>query len=723
MSTTEEEQAGAVIITRATTEEEATGGAPPSAVVATTTTSSSSMPAAHRDVDDSNGNGNALANDDRRRQEGNNNNDGVVDGDERSSNKRKRGQQRQEQRQEQRERPKRTRSQRKRKASSKRYTSNDGVAIESRVVPLEYPPFVQEAEQDGEVSGGDGTNDAAACDAPTKRWIRIVSPYPYSYSTHAKARWIGRSVLDVYADEFGSYPRSYYESSIRQGRILVNGGAVDPSYTVRAQDELTHAVHRHEPAVAVASDRSPYAAKIVADTDSLLVVDKPPALPVHPCGGYHDNSLLNVLQKELGKAAAAATTAQQQPRDDGQCPPKKKLYMIHRLDRLTSGLVVLGKDSAAAKQWGTLIQERECEKLYLARARGRFPKDAAETLPRLGGDGSTPIDGKWQSSKAEGQTARKDKNKNGKNNKDDDETAAADKMRKTYAYGYWITDGQEKLRPDVSIEQYLSAEPRAVEEWLQVQDARLESDVGTGKDKFDESLFYWFNFACPTRIEQPKIGVCKADAFDDLDAATYCRTVKPAETSFAVVRYDEASDSTVLLCRPRTGRTHQIRIHLQHLGHCIANDPNYGGDMWFANPRGRAACRAAQAILDSIEQEQKSIGDSSDQSDGASSKPSSGLVTSDVPMTDTEFDQLSQMQRSNGEPMEQFIRRSCVWCARNRSGRQDRAILEFLVRSPGIWLHALQYSVRAGGIDGKQRTTFRTPDLPEWCAPTERDEG
>jgi hypothetical protein len=38
-------------------------------------------------------------------------------------------------------------------------------------------------------------------------WLRTVEPYPYTFSTYAKARWLGRTVLDVYCTEFGSYPK------------------------------------------------------------------------------------------------------------------------------------------------------------------------------------------------------------------------------------------------------------------------------------------------------------------------------------------------------------------------------------------------------------------------------------------------------------------------------------------------------------------------------------
>lgn len=52
---------------------------------------------------------------------------------------------------------------------------------------------------------------------------------------------------------------------------------------------------------------------------------------------------------------------------------------------------------------------------------------------------------------------------------------------------------------------------------------------------------------------------------------------KPASTTFTVIWYDDASDTSLLYCYPITGRTHQIRVHLQSVGHSIINDVNYGG--------------------------------------------------------------------------------------------------------------------------------------------------
>lgn len=92
----------------------------------------------------------------------------------------------------------------------------------------------------------------------------------YRPSTYAKGRWLGRSLLDVFVAEFAAHPPSYYAAAIAQGRITVNGAAVEASYLVRNGDALMHRTHRHEPPVMGCAEGE---LEIVADTSDLLVLE------------------------------------------------------------------------------------------------------------------------------------------------------------------------------------------------------------------------------------------------------------------------------------------------------------------------------------------------------------------------------------------------------------------------------------------------------------------
>jgi tRNA pseudouridine synthase 9 len=82
-------------------------------------------------------------------------------------------------------------------------------------------------------------------------------------------------------------------------------------------------------------------------------------MPMHPCGPYRFNSLENVLKLD--------------PLHVGQHSP---LHLVHRLDRVTSGLVVLAKSKDAATAIGVGIRENTCQKVYFARVKGRFPNES-----------------------------------------------------------------------------------------------------------------------------------------------------------------------------------------------------------------------------------------------------------------------------------------------------------------------------------------------------------
>ena len=477
-------------------------------------------------------------------------------------------------------------------------------------------------------------------------FVRIVHPYPYTFTTYAKKRWCNRKVLEVYCTEFGSYPESYYVAALKSGRILVNGTPVKNIHdqVIRSGDCLSHMVHRHEPAVLVSSP-SGLPVDVVYESDDVIVVDKPSTMPTHPCGGYHLNSLFHIL------------TAYREDLKDA-------LYPVHRLDRLTSGLTIIAKSSEVAKDVTRNIMERNCTKYYLARVRGKFPLNAQNhshlTLSdhevsgfqdRLIDSGSSADVASWISASPLSVEIRNPHETNRK-------------------HGLTHHDVFSQTTPLDQLFEFKNGGKVILEQMNQQ---------------------IWFELSCPCRIASHKNGVCETS-----NVAVDTNTNdgwKPAHTSFTVISYDEKSDSSILLVKPHTGRTHQIRLHLQFLCHPIANDPNYGGDMWYANDN------AKEDSLSSLKQLE------CDADIGGSSR-----CNSDTPATEEEIKSCMATEQNASESIDEFIRRTCVWCQRSKLlNEKERNILELKTRSHGIWLHALCYQYNDQQYTTRPPSWYITP--------------
>ena len=485
------------------------------------------------------------------------------------------------------------------------------------------------------------------------------------------------------------------------------------------------------------SDSTTPPIKIVYEDDTILVVDKPATLPIHPCGGYNFNSLFEIL-------------SHWKPDKYGH----GKLFTIHRLDRLTSGLVVIAKSSAMARDLSKCISERDgCEKIYLARVKGKFPLGLQQQDIHDGDDNNIhPWEFRLQSEKPSTQQGDEEAdypnkrrkrlmggsgevfesetewkgglripiiNNEGKKKK---QTNQAD-TKQTYAgLGYWMTNNKGVVVENASSLQDLIDQSKDISITKAIGDLSIPGNNDNTSDA-DESLL-WLNFACPCRISSHKNGVCEAGSFSDLKDESR-KSIKPAQTSFVLLSYDASSDTSLVLTKPVTGRTHQIRLHLQKLGHPIAND-NYGGELWFGDEEGKAACKQSRDWLDQLD---KGKGDT------ITYVTPRGSTNADTPATEAEiYHAAANRKREDGESILDYIQKTCVWCARchgldclkasddslvvpkQKDAVLKRTMMEFLVRSQGIWLHALQYSLKTidnGKKEGKS-ISFRT-DLPSWA--------
>uniref|UniRef100_A0A6B2L5J1 Pseudouridine synthase n=1 Tax=Arcella intermedia TaxID=1963864 RepID=A0A6B2L5J1_9EUKA len=176
--------------------------------------------------------------------------------------------------------------------------------------------------------------------------FRRVLPYVYTFHVFAKGRWYSMPLLQLLLHEYRSYNEEYYRRAIKSGRIRINGNLVDPDYVIKEHDELTHAVHRHEPPI---TDK---AITIIHQDEELVVIDKPPSIPVHPSGRFRHNTVVFILAKEHGF---------------------NNLHLVHRIDRLTSGILLLGRNPAVAGKISEKVRTNEVVKHYLAKVHGQFP--------------------------------------------------------------------------------------------------------------------------------------------------------------------------------------------------------------------------------------------------------------------------------------------------------------------------------------------------------------
>ncbi|XP_029316770.1 pseudouridylate synthase RPUSD2 [Cottoperca gobio] len=283
--------------------------------------------------------------------------------------------------------------------------------------------------------------------------LRKVRPYYYDFKTYCKGRWIGKSLLEVFKSEFRAESIEYYQRAAKEGRIRLNETPVeDLSLVLRNNDHMKNTVHRHEPPVV----GQPL--EVLVDDGEVLVVNKPASIPVHPCGRFRHNTVIFILGSERGIS---------------------ELHTVHRLDRLTSGVLLFARTLETSQKLDQLVRDRQLEKEYVCRVEGEFPEDE-----------------------------------------------------------------------------------RICEE--------------------------------PILVVSFKVGLCRVDP-----KGKECRTV--------FQRLSFNGKTSVVRCLPLTGRTHQIRVHLQYLGFPILNDPVYGSSAWGPHRgKGGQLGKSNEELLQALIEEHRS---------------------------------------------------------------------------------------------------------------------
>jgi 23S rRNA pseudouridine1911/1915/1917 synthase len=179
--------------------------------------------------------------------------------------------------------------------------------------------------------------------------------------------------LDLFlARHMPDWSRSQLQRQIRSGLVTVGAEAVyKAGREVEAGDRITIRAARHE-LRAVAEDLP---LDIVYEDDDLLVVNKPADMVVHIGAGVKSGTLVNALLHHISRIGTLSAAG-------GELRPG----IVHRLDRMTSGLVVVAKNDFAHQNLSAQFKARAVHKTYLALVHGRVASQSGEIAKPVGRD-------------------------------------------------------------------------------------------------------------------------------------------------------------------------------------------------------------------------------------------------------------------------------------------------------------------------------------------------
>jgi len=160
------------------------------------------------------------------------------------------------------------------------------------------------------------------------------------------------SRCDVAIARVSGASRGRVASAIRAGAVTLNGVVPKPAMPVAPGDELVYAL---APVDALDAQPEDLPVAVVYEDDALLVVDKVAGMVTHPAHGARDGTLVNALLARVGALPG-------DPLRGG---------LVHRLDRDTSGLLVVAKTEAALSALGKMMMRREIVRTYLGLVVGR----------------------------------------------------------------------------------------------------------------------------------------------------------------------------------------------------------------------------------------------------------------------------------------------------------------------------------------------------------------
>jgi RluA family pseudouridine synthase len=183
--------------------------------------------------------------------------------------------------------------------------------------------------------------------------VRIRAPYELTRTITIKPKDAGKTVLEFFRERFPYLDETVWRYRFECGWVHENGNRLIADDRLRPHQVVRH----YSPSVvepSVAGNVS-----VVEETEDWLIVEKPAPLPMHQGGRYYKNTLIYILG-EMGYP---------------------DLRMVHRLDSVTSGLVIFARNKETAVQLRKEFEENRVEKTYHALVKGEMWEEITVHAP------------------------------------------------------------------------------------------------------------------------------------------------------------------------------------------------------------------------------------------------------------------------------------------------------------------------------------------------------
>ena len=173
--------------------------------------------------------------------------------------------------------------------------------------------------------------------------------------------------IDKYLADVTDISRNKIQKLINDKKILVNGKEINNNYKVNIGDKIIIKEFEEDPLNNLKPSDIPI--DVVYEDDDLLVINKASGMVVHPAPGNYEDTLVNAL---LGKYNLSNNSF--------------RPGIVHRLDKDTSGLMLVAKNDYTHEKLSKMIQDKIVERFYLAAVEGTFPNESGTIDAPIGRD-------------------------------------------------------------------------------------------------------------------------------------------------------------------------------------------------------------------------------------------------------------------------------------------------------------------------------------------------